>query len=259
MKKQLKKTWVKNSLGYDNNLFIYQDKEMFNYSVDTILLANLTTLNRKTKDILEIGTNNGALSIFLSQRDSDIKIDAIEIQEEAYELAQYNLEINNLQNQIKLINDDFNLWWKKHTKNQGKKYDVIICNPPFYKVETKPKKDINEYMLKATHEVSLNLEQIIEGSSKIINQKGYLSMIIPPERLVDCFVLLRKYNFEPKRVIMIHPRINQKAILTFVEARFQTGWGTHFEPNLYLHPEDESKHEYLDEIVKLYQPIKIKR
>ena len=109
MKKQLKKTWVKNSLGYDNNLFIYQDKEMFNYSVDTILLANLTTLNRKTKDILEIGTNNGALSIFLSQRDSDIKIDAIEIQEEAYELAQYNLEINNLQNQIKLINDDFNL------------------------------------------------------------------------------------------------------------------------------------------------------
>lgn len=59
---KIKKSWVKNSLGYDNNLFIYQDKTMFNYSIDTILLANLATLNKKTKDVLEIGTNNGALS-----------------------------------------------------------------------------------------------------------------------------------------------------------------------------------------------------
>ena len=59
---------------------------MFNYSVDTILLANLTSLNRKTKRILEIGTNNCALSIFLSQRSKNIKIDAIEIQKEAIEL-----------------------------------------------------------------------------------------------------------------------------------------------------------------------------
>ena len=63
---KIKKSWVKNSLGYDNNLFIYQDKNMFNYSVDTILLANLATLNKKTKDVLEIGVNNAALSIFLS-------------------------------------------------------------------------------------------------------------------------------------------------------------------------------------------------
>ena len=49
-------------------------------------------------------------------------------------------------------------------------------------------------MLIATHEIKLNLEQIVEGSSKIINQKGYLSLIIPPERLVDCFFVLKKYN-----------------------------------------------------------------
>lgn len=255
---KIKKTWVKNSLGFDNNLFIYQDKEMFNYSIDTILLANLTTLNRKTKRILEIGTNNCALSIFLSQRDKDILIDAIEIQKEAYELAKYNIEMNNLNKQINLINDDFNIWWKKHNKELQKKYDVIVCNPPFYKKNTKSKLNISESVLKATHEITINLEEIIKGSSKIIEQKGYLSLIIPPERLVDCFVLMRKYAFEPKRVKMIHPRFKQKAILVFVEARYQTGWGTHFEPNIYLHPEDNSKHEYLEEVIKLYQPKKIR-
>lgn len=57
---------------------------------------------------------------------------------------------------------------------------------------------------------------------------------------------------------MIHPRQYQKAILTFVEARFQTGWGVHFEPNIYLHPNDLSNHEYLEDVVKLYQPRKLK-
>ncbi|MBD5423099.1 MAG: tRNA1(Val) (adenine(37)-N6)-methyltransferase [Mycoplasma sp.] len=255
---KIKKTWIKNSLGYDNNLFIYQDKEMFNYSIDTILLANLTTLTKKTKNVLEIGTNNAALSIFLSQRSKLITIDALEIQEEACKLAKYNVDMNNLNNRIKVINDDFNNWWKIHNKNVGKKYDVIICNPPFYRKETKIKKNISESMLKATHEVSITLDQIIKGSSKLIEQKGYLSLIIPPERIVDCFFSLRENKFEPKRVIMIHPRINQKAILTFIEARYQTGIGTHFEPNIYLHPEDMTKHEYLDNVVKLYQPIKIK-
>lgn len=256
MNKKIKKTWIKNSLGYDNNLFIYQDKKMFNYSVDTILLANLATINKNVKNILEIGTNNCALSIFLSQRNQKIKIDAVEIQDAAIEIGKYNLEINNLESRINLIHQDFNLFWKHHCRNQNKKYDLIICNPPFYRKETKYKINISLEMLKATHEISLNLEQIIEGSSKIINQKGYLALIIPPERIVDCFTLMRKYNFEPKRVIMIHPRIKQKAILSFIEARFQTGWGTIFEPNIYLHPEDETKHEYLKEVVELYKPKK---
>lgn len=255
---KIKSTWIKNSLGFENDLYIYQDKTMFNYSIDTILLANLTTLNRKTKKILEIGTNNCALSIFLSQRDKRLKIDAIEIQKEAIELAKYNIKLNKLEKQITLIHNDFNDWWKKHNKNQLMKYDVIVCNPPFYRKVNKTKKNIDKKIAIATHEIKLNLEQIILGSSKIIEQKGYLSLIIPTERLVDCFVLLKKYNFEPKRIKMIHPRINQKAILVFVEARFNSGWGVNFEKNLYLHNENSSKHEYTKEVIKLYSPNKIK-
>lgn len=105
---KIKPSWIKNSLGYDNNLFIYQDKTMFNYSVDTILLANLMTLNNKIKTVLEIGTNNGALSIFLSQRSDQIAIDALEVQPEAVELAVYNVTLNNLEKQIRIIEGNFN-------------------------------------------------------------------------------------------------------------------------------------------------------
>ena len=248
---------VKNSLGFDSDLYVYQDKEMFNYSVDTILLANFVSLNRFTKRILEVGTNNGALSIFLSERTKTAEIDALEIQEEALKIAEKNLEINNKQDRINLIHGDFNDYAIDQAKKQAKKYDVIICNPPFYRLDSSSRRKGSDALYVATHEVKLNLEQLIKGSAKIIKQKGYLAIVEPTERLVDLFVLLRKYGFEPKRVQMIHPRADKKSNLVLVEARFKVGWGTHFLPNIYLHTDDVDAHEYRDEVKELYKPKKV--
>lgn len=99
---------VKNNLGFDSNLYIKQDKNMFNYSIDTIMLGNFVHLNYESKHVLEIGTNNAALSIFIADRYSKLHIDAIEIQERACKLAQENVDLNNKQNQIKIIHEDFN-------------------------------------------------------------------------------------------------------------------------------------------------------
>ena len=249
---------VKNSLGYDSDLYVYQDKEMFNYSVDTILLGNFATLNRSVNSMLEIGTNNGALSIFMSERNKDLKIDALEIQKEAIDIAKKNLELNNKEDQITLINEDFNNYYKSRAKNQDPKYDLIVCNPPFYKVDATHRRKGSESLFIATHEVMLTLEDVIKGAAKIIKNKGYLALVEPTERLVDMFVLMRQYGFEPKRVQMIHPREDKKSNLVLVEARFKSGWGTHFLPNIYLHTPDLSEHKYRDEVKELYKPLKVK-
>ncbi|VEU77992.1 tRNA1(Val) (adenine(37)-N6)-methyltransferase [Mycoplasmopsis columbinasalis] len=249
---------VKNSLGFDSELYVYQDKNMFNYSVDTILLGNFVFINQKIKNILEIGTNNGALAIFLADRDPKLRIDAVEIQQEAIEVAEINVKLNKKDDQINLIHQDFNEFWQQKIKKDTNKYDSIVCNPPFYTVEkTKVSTQVSEQMLIATHEVKLNLEQIIQGSAKLIEQKGYLTMVLPVERLVDCFCLMRQYKFEPKRIQFILPRLDDKPKLVLVEARYQAGWGVHFLPNLYLHdPNNKIDHQYLDSIKKLYKPIK---
>lgn len=249
---------IKNQLGFSPDLFVYQDKNMFNYSVDTVLLGNFISLGRGIDRILEIGTNNGALAIFVASRKKTLHIDAIEIQEEALELAKKNVELNKMNDQISLQCIDFNLFWKQHNKMQNKKYDAIVCNPPFYKVGAGAKRSQNPKIHIATHETHINLEQIIEGSAKIIKQKGSLALVIPIERLVDCFELLRKYHWEPKRVQSIHSRTDEKANLVLIESYFRTGWGTEFLPNLYLHPDDKKTHVYRNEIIKLYTPIKNK-
>lgn len=250
------KNLVKNSLGYDNKMQIYQDKTMFNYSIDTILLANFASVTRNVNYVLEIGTNNGALSIFLAERKKSMKIDALEIQKEALYIAHKNVVLNQKEKQINLIAGDFNDYYLVHAKKQKLKYDLIICNPPFYKVDSSFRRQGSDSLYQATHEVTINLEQIIQGAAKIIKQKGYLALVEPTERLVDIFVYLRKYGFEPKRVQFIHPRTNAKSNLVLVEARFRVGWGTHFLPNLYLHPRNKKSHRYKAKIKKLYYPKK---
>lgn len=252
------KKLVKNSLGFDSDIFVYQDKEMFNYSVDTIMLGNFATMNGSVKRVLDIGTNNGALSLFISERKEDLEIDAVEIQTKAIKIAKKNIKLNKKTN-INLINKDFNDFYKEHAKNQEQKYDLIVCNPPFYKVDASQKRKGSEELYIATHEVKLNLEQIIMGCAKIIKQKGYLSLVMPTERLIDIFELSRKYGFEPKRIQFIHPRIYDKSNLVLVESRFKTGWGPHFLPNIYLHTEDSEEHQYTDFVKKLYKPIKYKK
>ena len=247
---------VKNSLGFDSNIFVYQDKDMFNYSVDTIMLGNFATINHSVKRVLDIGTNNAALSLFISERKNDLKIDAVEIQEKAIEIAEKNVELNKKEKQINLIHQDFNDFWKMHNKEQMQKYDLIVCNPPFYKVDKTIKRKGSEELFIATHEVKINLEQIIKGAGKIIKQKGYLAIVMPTERLVDIFELMRKHKFEPKRIQFIHPREDVKSNLVLVESRFQTGEGPHFLKNIYLHTDDVDKHEYREEVKKLYKPIK---
>ena len=250
---------VKNSLGFDSGIYVYQNKEQFNYSVDTILLGNFVSITGATKNMLEVGTNNGALSIFMSERKKDLKIDAVEIQEGPIELAKKNLELNNKQDQIKLIHADFNDFWKDHNKKQMMKYDSIVCNPPFYKVDASHKRKGSEELYIATHEVKMNLEQLIEGASKIITQKGYLTLVMPTERLGDIFVLMKKYDFEPKRIQFIHPRVNDKSNLVLIEGRYKSGWGPHFLPNIYLHTDNQDEHEYRDEVRELYKPIKFEK
>lgn len=99
----------------------------------------------------------------------------------------------------------------------------------------------------------------MQGCAKIIKQKANLAMVIPTTRLVDLLEMMRKYQFEPKRIKMIYPRIYEQSNLVLVEARYKTGWGTHFEPNLYLHYEDKQNHEYTKEVLKWYKPIKFKK
>ncbi len=91
------------------NLKIIQRSDYFNFSIDSILLAEFASLGRGVHKIIELGTGNGAIPLFLSKR-TKAKIIGLELQETSADLAIRNISLNNLEKQITIINDDMKNW-----------------------------------------------------------------------------------------------------------------------------------------------------
>ena len=88
-------------------MYIMQDTDMFNFSLDSVLLPNFITINKSTKNVLDIGCGNAPIPLILSTK-TDAHITGVEIQKEVYDLALESVKINDLENRIKIINADIN-------------------------------------------------------------------------------------------------------------------------------------------------------
>ena len=201
-------------LGY-KDLKIYQNTEMFNFSLDSVLLPNFITINSKIKNILDIGTGNAPIPLILSTK-TKAKIVGVEIQKEVANLAKKTIKLNKLEKQIEIINDDIN---KIKNDYPSDYFDIITCNPPFFKVSENAKLNKNDYKTLARHEITLNLEQICQISKKLLKNGGILGIVHRPDRLTDTLHILRKYNLEPKKMRFIHPKKNSEANIVLIEGK----------------------------------------
>lgn len=232
-------------LGYEN-LKIIQDNEMFNFSLDSVLLPNFITLNESTKKILDIGTGNAPIPLILSQK-TKANIIGLEIQKEVSEMAKESIKINNLENQITIINEDI----RKYYKNALPEYfDIITCNPPYFEIKETSRLNKNDYKSLARHEITLNLEDILKISRKLLKNGGTLGLVHRPERLIDILTVMRKYNIEPKKIRLIYPRKNKEANILLIEGKKNGKKGLKILPPLYSHNKDGS---YTEEIQKYFK------
>ncbi|MBM6879260.1 tRNA1(Val) (adenine(37)-N6)-methyltransferase [[Clostridium] spiroforme] len=226
-----------------NDLKIIQRKDMFNFSLDTVLLAHFCTINKDVKTIVDFGTNNAAIPLLLSRR-TDKKIIGIEIQQEAVTLAKKNVELNHLDQQIEIIHGDINECVQKMDKVQ-----LVVCNPPFFKVGERSNLNDNEYLTIARHEIKIDLESIIKAAARILDNKGRLAIVHRPERMIDILNYMQKYDIEPKRIRFVYPKMNRESHVLLVEGLYKGKKGIKIEPPLYAHNEDGS---YSNEVRKMF-------
>lgn len=230
-------------IGY-NNLKIVQDTEMFNFSLDSVLLPNFITINENINNILDIGTGNGPIPLILSTK-TNAKITGYEIQKEVSILAKESIKINNLQNQITIINNDI-----KNNTYETETFDIITCNPPYFEVKDKSKFNKNDYKTIARHEVNLKLEELLKISKKLLKNGGTLGLVHRPERLIDILIEMRKYNIEPKKIRLVYPKKNKAANILLIEGKKNGKKGLKILPPLYSHNEDGT---YTKEIQKYFE------
>ena len=234
-----------NDLVYFKDIKIVQNKDYFNFSLDSVLLPNFVEITKKTSKILDMCTGNAPIPLILSTK-TTAKIYAIELQKEVYSLAEETIKINKLENQIKLINDNIkNL--KKFFNTET--FDIITCNPPYFK-----KKDgsiINENKVKsiARHEIEMELEDVMIISKALLKNEGSLVLVHRTERLIEIIELMKKHNIEPKRMRLIYPKVNTESNLVLIDGRKNGKDGLKILPPLYIDNEDNS---YTKEVLEMF-------
>ncbi|MCD7893646.1 MAG: tRNA1(Val) (adenine(37)-N6)-methyltransferase [Erysipelotrichaceae bacterium] len=229
-------------LAYEN-MKIIQRKDMFNFSLDTVLLANFCTINKDVNEIVDFGTNNAAIPLLLSQR-TDKKITGIEIQKDAVDLAIKNVHINHLDEQISIIHADI----KDYCTNCNK-VKLIVCNPPFFKVGERSHLNDNKSLQIARHEIKINLEQIISCAAMMLENKGRLSMVHRPDRMIEIINMMQKYDIEPKRIRFVYPKYGKDSHIFLIEGIYKGNPGVKIEAPLYAHEENG---EYSKEVKKMF-------
>ena len=232
-------------LGYEN-LKIIQDNEMFNFSLDSVLLPNFITINESTKNILDIGTGNAPIPLILSEK-TKAKIIGLEIQKEVSEMAKESVKMNNLENQITIICEDAKEYAKEMTPEY---FDIITCNPPYFEVKENSRFNKNDYKTIARHEVTLNLNDILKIARKLLKNGGTIGLVHRPERLIDILTTMRENNIEPKKIRLIYPGKNKEANILLIEGKKNGKKGLKILPPLYSHNKDGS---YTEEIQKYFK------
>ncbi len=237
---------VKNYLLGYKNLYIYQDTSMFHFSLDSVLLPNFITIPKNTRKILDIGCGNAPIPLILSTK-VDCPIVGVEIQKDVASLAQESVCCNHLEKQITILEGDINELSKDMEEES---FDIITCNPPYFKYKKTSNVNDSEYKTIARHEVSLTLEQLIQISGRLLSHNGVLGLVHRPERMMEILEYMRMYHIEPKKIRLIHPHLEEEANILLIEGRKNGKTGLKVLPPLITHTKTG---EYTDEVKKYFE------
>ncbi len=237
---------INDLMGYDG-LKIVQREDMFAFSLDAVLLADFTVIYKKTAVIMDFGTGNAPIPLYLSLKTKK-PIIGVEIQPEAVELARSGVALNGLDQQIEIRQADIR---ELHKTVPSSSIGLITCNPPFFKVQGDSNVNLNDYLTIARHEVKIDLETILIQAKRLLSTLGVLTMIHRADRLEELIVLCHQHRFAIKRLRFVYPKKGRPAQAVLIEA-FANGrpGGLKLAEPLYIYGEDGN---YTDEVLKMFR------
>ena len=149
-----------------------QDRCAMKAGTDGVLLGAWTSIENNPISILDIGTGTGIIALMLAQRSNAEQIDALEIDEEAYEQSVDNFENSPWSDRLFC----FHAGLDEFVEEPEDEYDLIVSNPPFY---TEDYKSNNEQRNLARFADAMPFKDLIEAADLLLSENGIFAVIIP--------------------------------------------------------------------------------
>jgi tRNA1Val (adenine37-N6)-methyltransferase len=175
---------------------IEQDRCAMKIGTDGVLLGAWTPLKNNPFSILDIGTGTGIIALMLSQRSHAEQIDALEIDEDAYEQAVDNFENSPWSDRLFC----FHAGLDEFVEEPEDEYDLIVSNPPFY---TEDYKTENEQRDLARFADAMPFEDLIEATALLLSENGIFSVIIPFKEEEKFMAIAKEYELYPVKITRV--------------------------------------------------------
>jgi len=190
---------------------VQQDRCAMKVGTDGVLLGAWCPIENNPKSILDIGAGTGILALLLAQRTQAEQIDAIEIDEEAYEQCVENFENSPWNDRLFCFHADV----EEFIDEPEDEYDLIISNPPFYSEDFKTN---NEQRDLARFTDALPFDTLVETAALLLSENGVFAVIIPFKEETNFIELCANYDLFPLTATRVRGNPNseiKRSLLAF--------------------------------------------
>lgn len=225
---------------------VNQDRCAMKIGTDGVLLGAWATVNHNPFSILDVGTGTGILSLMLAQRSFAETIEAIEIDDDAFEQAAENFENSPWSDRLFCYHAGF----IEFVDEIDDHYDLIISNPPFFSEDYKTdntKRDLARFT------DALPFEHLLYGCSKLLATKGKASFIIPFSEERNFITLASKYKLFATRITRVKGTPTSEIKRSLLEFSFTE---TAIETNELII--EINRHEYTEDYINLTKDFYLK-
>ena len=192
---------------------IQQDKCAMKVGTDGVLLGAWVRINNNLDSILDIGTGTGLIALQLAQRYDCGTIDAIEIEENAFEQAVENFENSHWNDRLFCYHASLD----EFSNEIDDTYDLVISNPPFYNSSFKK---LEQKRALARHTKSLTFEDLLFHTSKLLSKNGTCAFIIPYHEELKFLELASRNKLFPQRITRVKGNIQTSVKRTLLQLSF---------------------------------------
>lgn len=226
---------------------INQDQCAMKVGTDGVLLGAWCPIDNNPKSILDIGTGTGIIAMMFAQRTSAEQIDALEIDENAFEQATDNFENSPFADRLYCYHaglDEF-------IEEPEDEYDLIVSNPPFF---TEDFKSTDEARNLARFVDAMPFEQLIEAADLLLSENGVFAVIIPFKDEEKYIALAAEFELFPIKVTRVRGTFTTPIIRSLIAFK-------RFEMPVLIADEiviEIARHEYTDDYIELTKDFYLK-
>ncbi|MFL1012523.1 tRNA1(Val) (adenine(37)-N6)-methyltransferase [Flavisericum labens] len=213
---------------------------------DGVLLGAWATIKQNPFSILDIGAGTGVLSLMLAQRCQAEIIDALEIDNNAYEQCVDNFEQSPWGDRLFCYHASI----EEFADEIDDKYDLIICNPPFY---SENYQGDNKQRNLARFQDAMSFAHLNECVAMLLSNEGVFSVVIPFKEELEFIKIASRFELFPNRILHVKGTPTSERKRSLIEFSFHKS-----EIKKEALIIETSRHQYTEDYINLTKDFYLK-